>query len=214
MICCWIVTSRAVVGSSAMSTLGRSASAMAMTTRWRMPPENSCGYARAARAGRGMPTSASTSTVRSSASRRDFPWARSTSAICSPTRISGFSDVIGSWYTIAISAPRTARRPSSSIASTSRPSRSTRPPTISAGGTGCSPITDSIVSDFPQPDSPTRATVSPAPTVKSTPSTIVTGPPSRCSTVVRPRTDKTAALHVTITNRVGGDDGGLIGGKP
>ena len=38
------VTSSAVVGSSAISTSGCSASAMAIITRWRMPPESSCGY--------------------------------------------------------------------------------------------------------------------------------------------------------------------------
>ena len=37
------VTSSAVVGSSAMITSGLLAIAMAITTRWRMPPENSCG---------------------------------------------------------------------------------------------------------------------------------------------------------------------------
>ena len=36
----WMVTSRAVVGSSAMSSLGEQASAMAMTTRCFIPPEN------------------------------------------------------------------------------------------------------------------------------------------------------------------------------
>jgi hypothetical protein len=39
----WIVTSSAVVGSSAISTLGAHASAIAIITRWRMPPENWCG---------------------------------------------------------------------------------------------------------------------------------------------------------------------------
>ena len=43
-ICAWIVTSSAVVGSSAISSCGRQASAMAIITRWRMPPENRCGY--------------------------------------------------------------------------------------------------------------------------------------------------------------------------
>src|SRR5262245_26184599 len=36
----WMVTSSAVVGSSAISILGSQASAMAIITRWRMPPEN------------------------------------------------------------------------------------------------------------------------------------------------------------------------------
>jgi len=43
MICAWMVTSRAVVGSSAMSSSGLQDRAMAIMTRWRMPPENWCG---------------------------------------------------------------------------------------------------------------------------------------------------------------------------
>jgi hypothetical protein len=39
-ICAWIVTSRAVVGSSAMINSGEQESAIAIITRWRMPPEN------------------------------------------------------------------------------------------------------------------------------------------------------------------------------
>ncbi len=42
-IAAWVVTSSAVVGSSAISSFGRSAIAMAMPTRWRWPPESSCG---------------------------------------------------------------------------------------------------------------------------------------------------------------------------
>ena len=42
-ICAWIVTSSAVVGSSAMRSAGSHDSAIAIITRWRMPPENSCG---------------------------------------------------------------------------------------------------------------------------------------------------------------------------
>ena len=40
MICAWMVTSRAVVGSSAMSSSGSHESAMAIITRWRIPPES------------------------------------------------------------------------------------------------------------------------------------------------------------------------------
>ena len=40
-ISAWIVTSSAVVGSSAISTDGLQASAMAIIARWRMPPEYS-----------------------------------------------------------------------------------------------------------------------------------------------------------------------------
>jgi hypothetical protein len=37
------VTSNPVVGSSAINSCGLQASASAMTTRWRIPPENWCG---------------------------------------------------------------------------------------------------------------------------------------------------------------------------
>ena len=40
----WIVTSSAVVGSSAIRIFGSQASAIAIITRWRMPPESWCGY--------------------------------------------------------------------------------------------------------------------------------------------------------------------------
>ena len=39
-ICAWMVTSSAVVGSSAISRSGSLASAMAIMTRWRWPPES------------------------------------------------------------------------------------------------------------------------------------------------------------------------------
>jgi hypothetical protein len=42
-ICLCTVTSSAVVGSSATMSLGSPAKAAAMSTRWRMPPDNSCG---------------------------------------------------------------------------------------------------------------------------------------------------------------------------
>ena len=42
-ICAWVVTSSAVVGSSAISSFGSLASAIAIIARWRIPPENSCG---------------------------------------------------------------------------------------------------------------------------------------------------------------------------
>ena len=41
--CACTVTSSAVVGSSAISTDGLQAIAMAITTRWHMPPESWCG---------------------------------------------------------------------------------------------------------------------------------------------------------------------------
>ena len=43
MIRACVVTSSAVVGSSAISTSGSAQIAIAITTRCLMPPENSCG---------------------------------------------------------------------------------------------------------------------------------------------------------------------------
>ena len=43
MIWAWMVTSRPVVGSSAMSRVGLQDRAIAIITRWIMPPEIWCG---------------------------------------------------------------------------------------------------------------------------------------------------------------------------
>ena len=43
MITACVVTSRPVVGSSAISTDGEQASAIAIITRWHMPPDSSNG---------------------------------------------------------------------------------------------------------------------------------------------------------------------------
>src|SRR5438552_4781161 len=106
-ICAWMVTSRAVVGSSAIRRFGLHDSAMAIMMRWRMPPESWCGYSFTRRSAFGMCTSLSISIVLAIASRRPRRSCRRTaSAICSPTVNTGFSEVIGSWKIIAISLPR------------------------------------------------------------------------------------------------------------
>ena len=56
MICAWIVTSSAVVGSSQIRISGWQLSAIAMTMRWRMPPEYWKGYSSKRFAASGMPT--------------------------------------------------------------------------------------------------------------------------------------------------------------
>ena len=62
-----MVTSSAVVGSSAIRMSGSQASAMAIITRWRMPPESSKGYCFRRFCGSLMPTSVSISMARSRA---------------------------------------------------------------------------------------------------------------------------------------------------
>ena len=68
-ICAWIVTSRLDVGSSAISSRGLRARAIAMTTRCRMPPLSSCGYWRATFAASAIPTSDNMRTVSAAVSR-------------------------------------------------------------------------------------------------------------------------------------------------
>ena len=91
------VTSSALVGSSAITSSGSRATAMAMSTRWRMPPESSCGYWRARSAGSSRPTRSSSSSTRFRMSRRSrWPWMRNVSASCTPIGRTGLSDETGS----------------------------------------------------------------------------------------------------------------------
>ena len=72
--CAWMVTSSAVVGSSAMSTAGSLAIDMAIMARWRMPPEYSWGYWSARSTGLGIPTSSSSDTTRCFSSSDGIAW--------------------------------------------------------------------------------------------------------------------------------------------
>ena len=69
--CACTVTSSAVVGSSAMRMSGRSASAIAIIARCRIPPDISCGKLSNRSSGLGMPTERSASIVRRRARSRD-----------------------------------------------------------------------------------------------------------------------------------------------
>ena len=109
-ICAWMVTSSAVVGSSAMMSLGLQASPIAIITRWRMPPESWCGYCCSRRSPSVMPTSCSSSSARALACASViFRWMNSGSMICSPIERTGLSEVIGSWKIIEMSRPRISR---------------------------------------------------------------------------------------------------------
>ncbi len=84
-ICACTVTSSAVLGSSASSISGSAISAMAIITRWRMPPDSSWGYWRMRRAPSGMCTASSISIARCRAVRASLPrCTRSTSVIWRP----------------------------------------------------------------------------------------------------------------------------------
>ena len=159
-----MVTSSAVVGSSAMSSRGRQASAIAISARCRMPPDSWCGYSLSRRLGSGMPTESSRSRASLMAADRFIPRCRSsTSVTWMPMGTTGFSDDSGSWKIIARSRPRRSRMSFSGSVSRSVPSNSTVPVTLFPRR-GSSRMMASEVTDLPQPDSPTRPTVWPGAT--------------------------------------------------
>ncbi len=195
----WIVTSRAVVGSSAMSSFGSHDRAIAIITRWRIPPDISWGYCLTRRSGLLIPTALSDSTAFSQAAFFDSPWwSMTASAIWSPTVKTGFRLVIGSWKIIAMSLPRTWRISSSESASRSRPSKRISPVGISAGGMSCRRMIDSEVTLLPQPDSPTSPRVSPARIEKLIPSTARTTPSMTWKYVRRSRTSSRGRPRATL----------------
>ncbi len=100
-ICACTVTSSAVVGSSAISSAGLQASASAIITRWRMPPDIWCGYSLSAPVGgRDLARSSSMAQGLRRPRRGIEPPVRAaaTSAIWSPHRVaagSGWSSAPG-----------------------------------------------------------------------------------------------------------------------
>ncbi len=186
--CAWMVTSSAVVGSSATSRSGPAASAMAIIARCFRPPESWNGYSPARRAASGTPTESSSERTRSSScAPRKSVWRSSTSRICVPIVSTGLRLVAGSWKIIAMRRPRTVRIAVSGSASSSPPESSTVPETMRPVS-GSRRMSESAVIVFPDPDSPTIAKVSPRRISKSTPSTARTAPPGESSTVLRFRT--------------------------
>ena len=106
---------------------------------------------------------------------------RSGMATLSPTVRRGFSAEYGSWKTIC-RCRRTAARPVPDAVHTSWPSKKICP---AVGAT--SRVTIRAVVVFPQPDSPTSPSVSPAVIVKSMPSTAGTGVWRRRRKLLLPR---------------------------
>src|SRR5882724_11952524 len=136
-----------------------------------MPPDIWCGKAESRVSGAGMPTWASSSIVRLRRSARVPPSCTfSVSMIWKPTVKQGLRLVIGSWKIMAMSLPMIRRRaraerPSRSVPAKIKRSAVTRP------GQGISPMTASMLTLLPEPDSPTTPTISPESSVMSRPST-------------------------------------------
>ena len=167
-ICACTETSSADTGSSSTSTVGSSISARAMATRWHWPPDISCGR-RDQTVSASKPTSFRASVTRwRFCSAPPLPQISSGSATTSAMRRRGLSEEIGSWNTIC-SFRRNSRREAADWSDSSSPEIFTVP---EVGGGSCISARASV--DFPQPDSPTRPSVSSWASVKLTSSTGVT----------------------------------------
>ncbi len=161
-ICAWIVTSSAVVGSSAISSAGPHISAMAIMTRWRNPPESWCGYWPSRSAGAVMPTFSSSSTARSRAAARDEP------AVAAVHLGELVADGVGrierrhrllEHHRHAVAAQLGQTRGGQAAQAPRPGTPAGAPGALRPAAAG--PSARSAVIDLPQPDSPTRHSVSP-----------------------------------------------------
>ena len=188
-----MVTSSAVVGSSAISRRGSLAMAMAIIARWRMPPDNSCG-----KAGRGAPdrgcrlVAAARPAAR--ARRRQRPVRAIASAIWSPMRCTGLRLLAGPGTPSPCAPPRSRLSSASASRRTSSALDAKRPPaTLTTLGSSPS---RSPESDLPEPDSPTMARVSPGATLRESRTAPAAAPGRRCRS-------RAEALHVEDRARPG-----------
>ena len=192
--CSWIVTSSAVVGSSAISTPGSPLMAIAPTTRCFMPPLIWCGYWPMRCSGAAISTRRSAATASFITSARGARLRRRiASRNWSPIVNTGLSEVCGSCSTIEMRRPRISRISAGVRSRMFSPSSSTSPLMVRAPPFGSRRISDSAVRLLPQPDSPTRPSTSPRRSEKLTPSTAFTTPRRRKKWVCRSRTSRTVS---------------------
>ena len=169
--CACVVTSSAVVGSSAIRMRGSQASAIAIITRWRRPPLNWNGYSSTRRSGRGTPTMR----------RRSIARARASSLLASLCSRIDFHDLVADRVVVAerrhrllederdlLAADRAHLRPlgrapqGRSGGAVGRPRASHTSPASIRPGRSTMPRMLRAVMLLPQPLSPTMPSVRPA----------------------------------------------------
>ena len=194
----WVVTSSAVVGSSARRSFGPVRSAAAIITRCSMPPDSSWGNWRRRLSPWSMPTDSSRFTAAARAPDGLISlWAMAASVMKSPMRRTGLMCARGSWNTIATCVRNV--RSSAADEPSGLPSKRIDPPIRAPGGSSRS-IAFAVI-DFPEPDSPTSPMVSPWPIVRSMPdSTRRYSPPTGRSSV-RPSISRTGAALIARLRR-------------
>ena len=171
-----VVTSSPVVGSSAISSAGSHAIAIAIITRWHIPPDSSDGYAPIRRSGSRICTARNSASTRPRTPPPRSPvCARSTSPICRSTVRIGFSADRGFWKIIDIAPPRSRRNAPADARDTSSPRNRTHPPVIRPARSSSRMIANDVT-DFPDPLSPTIPSVPPASSTRLIPCSASTTP--------------------------------------
>src|ERR1700716_2011036 len=117
-------------------------------------------------------------------------WVSSTSSICWPQVMTGLSAVIGSWKIIDMRVQRSSLSRVSPAARMFSPS-SRISPSVGFSALASRPMTVKAITDLPEPDSPTRQTISPGLTVKLTFSTAKSRSPPLGKATLRSRTSRT-----------------------
>ena len=156
-----MTTSNAVVGSSAMTSLGSQDKAKAIIALCFIPPDNSCGNLSAT--DESKPTIENNSLIFSVFCSFVLSGLCSliASLICSPTFTTGFHAFIAPWKTILIPSHLIFRKSFSDFPTSSIPSKRILPFEIFPFS-ACSCNKDIATDVFPQPDSPTIPNDSPA----------------------------------------------------
>ena len=167
-------------------------SAMAIITRWRMPPESSCGYclSRRCRLGDLHDVEQAARASACAALADSERWAAIASVSCLPMDRTGLSEVIGSWKIMPMSLPRTAQHlglaEAEEVAALEQRLAGGRcAPSARAAGR----MIDSAVIDLPEPLSPAMHSVSPRSRSKEMWSTTTRAPCGVATEVARSRTE-------------------------
>src|SRR5665213_1886162 len=169
----------------------------------------------------GMRTCSSIRNASARAACASLRWcSRIDSAICSPAVITGLSEVIGSWNTIAISSPRIARIVAADARTRSMAGASLRVKPTAEASLRVRPMAEAslrvkrivpavmrpppcstrrmierAVTDLPDPDSPTTATVSPRAIEKPKSRTATTRRSALANSTVRPSTTRIGVVE-------------------
>jgi len=168
---------------------------MAIITRWRMPPDSSCGNCFSRLSASEMRTAFSASMARWRASAGDrLVWASMDSMSWRPIDSTGFSEVIGSWKIMAMRLPRMRRICRSLSRARSVSPRRMAPADMRAAGCGRSCMIASDVIDLPEPDSPAMQSVSPRESRSERPDTTSRSPSSPRTLTDRPAMSSTGPV--------------------